>query len=324
MCMPDDRENFVKVKDQLRLLIRYSEVSRITRGFSFEEKYLLSGTDPVKYLARITVPADPEIIRAKRTEFEIIRRLKAYSSLVPEAHAFGISDDGTLCFMVLDYVEGTDGEDALCGLSDKEQYRIGVQAGEELRKMHAMAAPSGRLDWYTAIHEKYARKMAAFDRLGLDVPGIDREYLSSYIQKNLPCIRDAEMMFLHGDYHPSNLVLRDGDLKGIIDFNRYDWGDPVHDFIRVAYFTRAASVPFSVGQVNGYNGGPPTPEFWKRYSLYCAMTLLPDFLWAHMYEEKSGMAGEVERAQQRIRMVYSDHEGFRSEVPVWYRDFHPE
>ncbi|NLA99924.1 MAG: phosphotransferase [Methanomicrobiales archaeon] len=92
------------------------------------------------------------------------------------------------------------------------------------------------------------------------LPGIDRARLSRYIQENIPCIRDAGRTFLHGDHRPANLIVRGGRLTGIIDLNRYDWGDPVHDFLKTAFFTRATSIPFSVGQIDGYHeGAVPSP-----------------------------------------------------------------
>jgi hypothetical protein len=128
-------ETFGKIVEQVRELTGYTAVQRLSKGFSFEEKYVLSGRDSRRYLVRITVPADQWLIRYKQTEFEIIRRLRKDSSLIPEAYAFGTSDDGSLCFMVLDFIEGTDGEVALNGLSDADQYRIGVQAGKEQKKI---------------------------------------------------------------------------------------------------------------------------------------------------------------------------------------------
>jgi len=114
----------------------------------------------------------------KQAEFEVVRRLRNYSSLVPGAHTFGTSDDGSLCFMLLDFVEGTDGETALDGLATQDQYRLGVQAGKELKRLHAMPAPADLPDWSEAVSAKYARKAAAFGALGLHLPGIDRARLS--------------------------------------------------------------------------------------------------------------------------------------------------
>ena len=319
--MIDEREAFEKVEAQVRELTGYTAVRSIPKGFSFERKYLLSCNDTKRYLLRIASLSGPGALLHKQAEFKVVRRLRNYSSLVPGAHAFGTSDDGSLCFMLLDFMEGTDGETALGGLATQDQYRLGVQAGRELRRLHAMPAPADLPDWSGAVRAKYARKAAAFDAQGLRLPGIDRARLSRYIRENIPCIRGAGRTFLHGDYHPANLIVRGGRLNGIIDFNRHDWGDPVHDFLKTAFFTRAISVPFSVGQIDGYHEGTVPSLFWKRYAVYCALTIVPDLLWAHDYARKSGSPDEVRRSEARVRRVYADHEGFTTDIPGWYRDY---
>ncbi|WP_054847704.1 phosphotransferase [Methanoculleus chikugoensis] len=313
--MTDEREVFEKVEAQVRALTGgYTAVRSIPKGgFSFERKYLLSCGDAKRYLLRIAPPlSDPGVLPYKLAEFEVIRQLRNYSSLVPGAHAFGTSDDGSLCFMVLDFMEGTDGEAALGGLALQDQYRLGVQAGRELKRLHAMPAPKDLPDWPGAVSAKYARKAAAFDAQSLRPPGgIDRARLSRYIRENISCIHGAGRTFLHGDYHPANLIVRDGRLTGIIDFNRHDWGDPVHDFLKMAFFTRAISIPFSVGQIDGYHEGPVPALFWKGYAVYCALTIVLDLLWAHDYARKSGLPGEIGRSEARVRRVYADHQALR-------------
>lgn len=319
--MKDWQEAFGKVEAQVRALTGYTAVRSIPKGFSFEQKYVLSGADTKRYLLRIAPLSDPGVLPYKLAEFEVIRRLRNSSSLVPGAHAFGTSDDRSLCFMVLDFMEGTDGEAALGGLAPQDQYRLGVQAGRELKRLHVMPAPADLLDWYGAVSAKYARKAAAFDALGLRLPGIDRMCLSRYIRENISCIHGAGRTFLHGDYHPANLIVRDGRLTGIIDFNRYDWGDPVHDFLKTAFFTRAISIPFSVGQIDGYHEGSVPELFWKKYAVYCALTIVPDLLWAHDYARKCGSPDEIGRSEARVRRVYADHQGFATDIPCWYREY---
>lgn len=306
---------------QLRTLTGYTAVQKLSKGFSFEEKYVLSGIDRKRYLVRITGPANPELIQYKQTEFDLIRRLRKYSSFIPKPHAFGTTDNGNFCFMVMDFMEGTDGEIALNELSDAEQYRIGVQAGEEQKKMHALPAPPELSGWYDSFSGKFSRKVAAFDKLGVGVPGIDRKHLFWYISEHISCIQDSPRVFLHRDYHPANLVIDNGQLSGIIDFDRYEWGDPVFDFMALAYFSRAISIPFSVGHIDGYTEGHPSNEFWEKYALYCATSIIPGHIWAYDYAEKTGSQDEIRRSEKRIEMICSDHEGFTMDIPCWYREY---
>ena len=85
------------IGDEIRAVADYSRAERIEKGFSFEEKYLLSGTGEKRYIARVSPAGGEEEIGRKRTEFEIIRTLHGFSTIVPEAYSFGVSRDGESC-----------------------------------------------------------------------------------------------------------------------------------------------------------------------------------------------------------------------------------
>ncbi|WP_421909466.1 hypothetical protein [Methanolacinia petrolearia] len=51
------------------------------------------------------------------------------------------------------------------------------------------------------------------------------------------------------------------------------------------------------------------------------MMMIQDMVWSHWYSEQTGSSGEIERMQERTERVWSDHYGFRDDVPGWYRDF---
>jgi hypothetical protein len=95
----------------------------------------------------------------------------------------------------------------------------------------------------------------------------------------------------------------------------------VHDFVKTAYFSSAVSIPFCVGQIDGYNGDGVSSGFWGKYSLYAAMTIVPDLVWSCWYSEKTGSPGQAELSEERVKRVFWDHDGFDSEVPLWYRDY---
>ncbi len=296
----------------------------LEKGFSLEKKYVLSKSGRKKYLLRITsisnagYPDVKNAIEEKNAEFLVIKRLSRLSSLIPKAHFFGLSEDERTCYMVLDYISGKDAEDVLPSLSSDEQYDLGFFAGEELLKLHMLDAPSGILQWYDRYSQKYARKCAVFNEINISAKEFSLDRISRFISANSNFMKCDRQSFLHDDYHPANLIVKDGKLSGIIDFNRYDWGDPVHDFVKTAYFSSAISTPFSKGQIDGYNKGSPSCIFWKKYSLYAAMTVIPDIVWSCWYSDKTGSRAEVERMRERVKMVCQSHKWFESEIPIWY------
>ena len=314
-------ERLENIEDRIRAVADFDWAERIEKGFSFEKKYLLSGTGEKRYIVRISPANDEEEIGKKTEEFNIVRTLRWFSTLVPEAYSFGVSGDGESCYMVLEYMEGTDLEEAIPQFSEEEQYELGLQAGRELLNLHRLDAPPMSQRWHERYSRKYARKCQRFDEWGIDPGRIDMEQLSRFISENEHHLKCRRETFQHDDYHPANLIVNGGRLSGIIDFNRHDWGDPVHDFVKTAYFSSAISVPFSAGQIDGYNNGNPPEEFWKKYSLYAAMMMIQDMVWGHWYTEQTGSGDQVEQMRERTTRVWFDHDCFEDDVPGWYRDF---
>ncbi|WP_368042007.1 MULTISPECIES: phosphotransferase [Lysinibacillus] len=70
------------------------------------------------------------------------------------------------------------------------------------------------------------------------------------------------------------MICHQNSFNGVIDFNGYDVGDPYHDFYNLALFSRRHSVPYCIGQINGYSTQPPDDEFWRLYALYAAINVI--------------------------------------------------
>ncbi|RXE56231.1 hypothetical protein ABH15_08790 [Methanoculleus taiwanensis] len=314
-------ESFEKIRKEVREITGFLHAEEIREGYSDERKYVLSLQGGENLLLRITEPADEAIIRRKQAEFNVIRDLGRYSDKVPEAKYFGVSKDNHLCFIVLRFIEGTAAEQCLPDLPDDVQYAIGVAAGEELKRMHAMKAPAWYPGWYETKTRKHAYYLRSLAECSAKPEGVDLDAIQAYVESGMDLMKNVESSFQHDDYHPANIIVRGGAFGGVIDFNRYDWGDPIHDFYKIAHFSRNISVPFSVGQIDGYTGGKIPNNFWKRYALYVAMSVVPDIVWSHRYSIRTGTTDQIERSQKTIQTIWCDHDRFEADVPLWYHEF---
>jgi aminoglycoside phosphotransferase (APT) family kinase protein len=310
-----------QVIDHIRRSIDILDIQPISKGYSLDLKYLLIAKSGEKYLIRITESDDVTVLNARKNQFDLIRTLSRYSSLVPNPYNFWISDDTRSGVMILSYVEGEDGEESLQKFCEEVQYSIGYRAGEELKKLHQLAAPSTFPSWYQQKRRKHEWYCSEFTRGFHEPAGVDLEAVYAVIAKYMHLMEDITQTFQHDDYHPANLIIRDGRLNGIIDFNRCDWGDPIHDLYKIGFFTRNISIPFAVGEVDGYFQGLIPSDFWKRYALYCAMNIISDIVWSGRMACQTGDQNEVERSLERIRILISDHDGFSSIIPRWYRHY---
>lgn len=100
----------------------------------------------------------------------------------------------------------------------------------------------------------------------------------------------------------------------ILDFDRFDFGDPWEEFNRIVWCAQA-SPAFATGRVEGYFGGKPPADFWPLLALYVASNLLSSIPWAIPFGQ-----GEVEIMQNQARDVLGWYEGMRNPVPSWYRE----
>lgn len=75
---------------------------------------------------------------------------------------------------------------------------------------------------------------------------------------------------IHSIPAPKNQQIWSGRFNNkieVIDFNRYDFGDPWEEFNRIV-FSVHVSIPFVLGQINGYFNNSVPDKFFKLMALY--------------------------------------------------------
>lgn len=100
---------------------------------------------------------------------------------------------------------------------------------------------------------------------------------------------------------------------GVIDFDNFDWGDPFHDFVKVALFQREMSIPFSIGQIKGYFNGEIPMEFWRLYSIYAGMVVFSSVVWSLRFSP-----GQLNEMISRLYILLEDHQYFDILMPKWF------
>ncbi|UVI29498.1 phosphotransferase family protein [Paenibacillus spongiae] len=303
--------NVNDIHEHIPILRNITAIKQIHKGFSFDEKFLLfeGESRQPQYVLRTS---GLQQMDRKRSEYDLIHRVHNMGVKTSEPIAFGTVESLDICYMLLRFVVGEDGTDVLSALSAGEQYQIGSEAGRELRIMHELPAPAGMEPWHVRRQAKHEKQYLAYRNCGVRLS--EEEAIVSYIEENLPLMKGRPDRFQHDDFHPSNLLIHNRSYAGVIDYNRYDWGDPYHDFLKVAYFSREVSVPFSIGQIDGYFGGKVPERFWKLYALYTALIVFPTVTWTLQVVPE-----QLESMLERIRVVLDDHRNFESAVPAWYK-----
>lgn len=149
--------------------------------------------------------------------------------------------ENALTFCLEEKIPGEPLNSMLDQLSEHERRRLIGDAGEVLGRIHSVAtARFGNIDEHgVGSSEKWAKVMMreekeierfhqVAEKVGLSIGLIDRVFGT---------IRDAGKIYetvsphlIHGDYGPKHILIHEGKISGIIDFEGCKSGDPAWDF----------------------------------------------------------------------------------------------
>lgn len=288
---------------------KIKKVEPILKGYSFDKKFYIEDEACNQYVLRIS---DFSEFLKKQKEFEVMKQIEKLNVKMSKPLFLGVNEDENVCFQLVSYLNGKDATEGLSHYSEDEQYKIGIEAGIELKKMHQLLATSDYPDWFSVKSKKNNRYISAYKELGIHIKGEDKIF--NYINENIDLMKNRPNHFQHDDFHVGNIIVEDKRYKGVIDFNRYDYGDPIHDFYKVPMFSTEVSISFSVGQIDGYFNHQVPKEFWELYTLYLSMSFIPSIVWSKKYYPE-----DLEEMTERVYRIYDEHKGFERIKPIWYK-----
>ena len=288
----------------------FQKMEPLEKGWSSDKKFRVVTVEGQVCLLRVSAP---EELERKREEFEALRSVAALGLPVPRPLAFGLSPEGGGVFTLLTWAEGREAKEALPFLCEKEQYRLGCEAGKILRAMHTLPAPPGVAPWEERFSRKMERKIEMYENCPIQAPG--GEKIVRYLRENKGLLRGRPQTFQHGDYHCGNMVLGGDNRLSVIDFNRFDYGDPWEEFNRIVWCA-SVSGAFAAGRVEGYFGGEAPELFWRLLALYIGSNTLSSIPWAIPFGEK-----EVEVMLRQTEEVLTWFQDMENPVPSWYREW---
>lgn len=299
------------VKTKVPVLHSAKSIEHITKGFSFEEKWKVITNNDEELFIKIY---KWERSDHARSIYQYLEYFHQIGVILQKPIQFLEFPDEKLCLQILSWAKGLDGEEILKELSSETQYSLGVQSGKELLKLHTFIQPDSSESWEDYRIQKYNKYIEAFNESTYSFPEIKQ--ITNFVEQNKEKLKNRPNCFLHDDFHPANLLFSNDKLTAVIDFDRFDWGDPYHDFHKVALFTRSISEPFAIGQIHGYFNGEPPVEFWTYYALYAAMIIPSDIVWSHKTTPHL-----IDGMWKRVYKILEDHDHFNRVIPNWYRTY---
>ncbi len=281
------------------------EIIPIEKGFSSEKKFKLV-IDQADYLARIS---PIQSLPGKTQEFNLMRTLFDSGVRCNQPSHLLIDENSSTVCTIFGYLAGVDAEEAIAEMPVEAQYEIGVDAGRDLKRINSLRGETS--NWKERKqnkHERYVRR--SFDQA---IRFKNDKRILRFIETHYDRSEAQFDTLQHDDFHLANIVINSGRYAGVLDFNRYDWGDPLHEFVKLEWFNWPVSQPFVLGQIDGYFGGRRiTDDECLQIAVYIAMSIFSTAVWT--LENYHRTWPETEASIHTILAHFDNFERIR---PLW-------
>jgi aminoglycoside phosphotransferase (APT) family kinase protein len=289
----------------------WTKIEPVLKGWSNDKKYYVEDTGDRKLLLRVS---DQNAYARMQGEYDLIRRINALDFPMSRIVDFGVWGEERNTYMLLTWVEGQPLGDCLRSFTEEKQYALGAEAGKILKSIHSVPITADMTHWESYMQAKVLRRVQEYEescpcRIAGD------ELAIAYVKENIGLISQVKKVYQHGDFHIGNHIYTDTGQIGVIDFNRSSSGDYAEEFYKIQAFDRETSIAFARGKLDGYFGGMPPEDFWRRLALYVAYTSLYSIQWAVPFGIE-----DIEGMQVRCQMAFTDYADFQKIIPRWYAE----
>lgn len=285
----------------------WESVELVSKGYSTDKKYKVITKSGEELLLRI---ADVSVYEQKQKEYDIICKYAKLGFEMSRPIGCGLCNGGENTYMLLTWVNGEDLETAMAQLSEEEQYQLGRSAGCILRQIHSIPVEQEDIPAQTKKENKLL-KLERYEQSGVRIA--NDETAVQYVKDNIDKLWTEPPVYMHGDFHPGNLILTPEKTLGVIDFNRWEVGDPYEEFYKLESFGVEVSVPYCIGQIDAYFNDKVPMQFWEIQAVYVAHASLYSIKWAEKFGQK-----DIDGMVERCRAAFEHYDNFRQVVPSWY------
>ncbi|MDW8741859.1 phosphotransferase [Streptococcus suis] len=277
----------------------------ITKGWSADQKFLAVDEHGQKFLLRIALV---EKLADKQAEFALLKIL--FERNLPVQKTVELTYDGQSVYQIFEWIEGEDLRQAAPNLSDETLYELGCQAGKLLKVLHQIPIDQTSLDWESYYQAKIDKKTAAYQTASHACE--QGQAMLEFIERSRHLVAGRPIAYHHGDFHDGNmLVSQDGQLY-LLDFDRFDKGDPWEEFNRLI-FTVETSQALARGMLDAYFEEAIPEEFWQLLALYLTVNSIGALVWA---EEVN--PDQIPLMKTQAKQLFDWYQGYKEVIPSWY------
>lgn len=206
-----------------------------------------------------------------QTEVGVLRLVKEAGDLpVPAVYAHDASESLVDCeYFIMEMLEGEPYNKVKEGLTKDQRKQIDYQLGVYNRQLNEIrgkrfglyAAADGNSSWRETFQSLLLGVLADGEREGVRLPA-DYDVIRTEAALRFGALDEVtEPRLIHWDLWDGNVFIKDGNISGIIDFERALWGDPLMEHY-FSHFNRSTAF------LEGYGIGKLTAEQQNRRALY--------------------------------------------------------
>ncbi|MGQ7392440.1 aminoglycoside phosphotransferase family protein [Streptococcus suis] len=277
----------------------------ITKGWSADQKFLAVDEHGQKFLLRIALV---EKLADKQAEFALLKIL--FERNLPVQKTVELTYDGQSVYQIFEWIEGEDLRQAAPNLSDETLYELGCQAGKLLKVLHQIPIDQTSLNWESYYQAKIDKKTAAYQTASHAYE--QGQAMLEFIERSRHLVAGRPIAYHHGDFHDGNMLVgQDGQLY-LLDFDRFDKGDPWEEFNRLI-FTVETSPALARGMLDAYFEETIPEEFWQLLALYLTVNSIGALVWA---EEVN--PDQISLMKTQAKQLFDWYQGYKEVIPSWY------
>lgn len=293
------------------LFPKFKIIAPIYKGWSPDMKFYIETIDNKRMFLRI---ADIEEYERKKSEYNMMVRVYEHGIITSEPLRFGLCNYGKNCYSLSSWLDGEDAKTLIPLISETEQYILGVNSGETLRKIHSISAPEFIEPWNDWFYKKVQGRIDFYNENLLKSNNGD--IIVRYLQDNKYLLDNRPQTFNHGDFNISNLMVMPDKLIGVIDFNSYNktYGDPWWEFDPcLDGWGSQPSTYFFTGLIKSYFNDEIPDEFFEVFSYYMAYAAL-----AALCDTSINTQDEPVVGLRHMENIINWFDNMTQPVPIWF------
>jgi aminoglycoside phosphotransferase (APT) family kinase protein len=173
----------------------------------------------------------------------------------------------------------------LLALEGSELEAVWRQAGRLLRELHTIEFERfGYIETGVTVpadtNLEYMRRRIA-GKIAQGPPALRESLARHFAQREQAFAGCEQAVLCHNDAHDANLLVEDGRITGLVDWENAVAADPILDLAKAHAFSDGASEATLAALVEGY--GPLRPDWRQAFDLYVLDHLLELWVWlAHV------------------------------------------